>query len=218
MARSSLGRMALAALLAATMVVSLNVPISAWAVDSDAEQTVAAGEAGGGSEEAITLADNGESSISLASSRSVSDLITFKGGSLRMDAGDPATETYLRFGYTFRIPNGATLDEISWEYYVDPSDKHNAKADNNLLLEDGTCMSNLVISNVSQANYDTTVYVKAYISYLTADGTNVTVMESGYNERSVKQVAESILDHPMANGDAKSYANEIINACSKSQE
>lgn len=47
MARSSLGRMALAAFLAATVVVSLNVPISAWAVDSDAEQTVAAGEAGG---------------------------------------------------------------------------------------------------------------------------------------------------------------------------
>ncbi len=218
MARSSLGRMALAALLAATVVVSLNVPISAWAVDSDAEQTVATGEAGGGSEEAITLADNGESGISLASARSLSDLITFKGGSLRMDAGDPATETYLRFGYTFSIPKGATFEGISWEYYVDPSEKHTVEADNNLLLEDGTCMSNLVISNVSQANYDATVYAKACLTYMTADGTEVTVTESDYNERSVKQVAESILDHPMANRDAKSYAQEIINACSKSQE
>lgn len=135
-----------------------------------------------------------------------------------MDAGDPATETYLRFGYTFSIPKGATFEGISWEYYVDPSEKHTVEADNNLLLEDGTCMSNLVIPNVSQANYDATVYAKACLTYMTADGTEVTVTESDYNERSVKQVAESILDHPMANRDAKSYAQEIINACSKSQE
>ncbi len=50
MARSSLGRKALSTLVAATLVVSLNAPISAWAGDGDDAQTGTGTEqVGGGS-------------------------------------------------------------------------------------------------------------------------------------------------------------------------
>ena len=47
MARSSLGRKALSTLVAATMVVSLNAPISAWAGD-DTSSGVPTEQSGGG--------------------------------------------------------------------------------------------------------------------------------------------------------------------------
>ncbi len=58
MARSSLGRKALSTLVAATMVVSLNAPISAWAGDDDASQPVAIEESGGGYQEVSLTADS----------------------------------------------------------------------------------------------------------------------------------------------------------------
>ena len=44
MARASLGNKALSVLVAATMVVSLNAPVSAWAGDGDATESGAAAE------------------------------------------------------------------------------------------------------------------------------------------------------------------------------
>ena len=39
----------------------------------------------------------------------ITDLLKFKGGSLRMDIGNPDEFTYLRFGYTMAIPENSTL-------------------------------------------------------------------------------------------------------------
>ena len=46
----------------------------------------------------------------------ITDLLKYKGRSLRMDKGDPSETTYLRFGYTKAIPNGATYIENGWYY------------------------------------------------------------------------------------------------------
>ena len=46
----------------------------------------------------------------------ITDLLQFKGGSLRMDVTDPSTSTYLRFGYTMAIPEKSAFIENGWYY------------------------------------------------------------------------------------------------------
>ncbi len=145
----------------------------------------------------------------------VSDLITFKGGSLRMDLGDAAELTYLRFGYTMAIPEGATFVENGWYYkkvtVIQDADVRFV-AYNNVLNNDGSVTANLVFNRVGRDYYGTEFNEKAFVEYTTADGTVVEVVENGYQTRSVDQVAQAILNHPMANQQEKDYAQKIINA------
>lgn len=46
----------------------------------------------------------------------ITDLLQFRGGSLRMDLSEPSVSTYLRFGYTMAIPEGTTFVENGWYY------------------------------------------------------------------------------------------------------
>ena len=145
----------------------------------------------------------------------ITDLLQFKGGSLRMDVTDPSTSTYLRFGYTMAVPSGVTFVENGW--YVksikasDPEDVR-LVASNKVLNSDGTVTSNLVIVNVPTSYYKYNFGEKAFVKYVTADGTTVEVVENTYQSRSVSEVANAILAHPMASKAEKDYATSIKSA------
>ena len=145
----------------------------------------------------------------------ITDLLKFRGGSLRMDVTDPSASTYLRFGYTMAVPSGVSFVENGW--YVKsikasaPEDVRRV-ASNKVLNSDGTVTSNLVIVDVPTSYYEYNFGEKAFVKYVTADGTTVEVVENTYQSRSVSEVADAILAHPMASQAEKDYAKKIKSA------
>ena len=145
----------------------------------------------------------------------ITDLLKFKGGSLRMDKGDPTEFTYLRFGYTMAISEGTTYIENGWYYKkvtVSSPDDVRFVAYNNVLNSDGSITSNLVFPNVKKNLYSATFTEKAFVKYQTADGTTVEAAEGAYQTRSVNEVADMIISHPMASQTEKEYATKIKSA------
>lgn len=145
----------------------------------------------------------------------ITDLLQFKGGSLRMDKGEAAVSTDLRFGYTKAIPEDATYISNGW--YIKSLKEGSAKDDyleasNNVLNNDGTVTSNLVLIDVPKNCYKLDFAEKAFVKYVTVDGTTVEAVESQYQSRSVSAVADAILHHPMASQYEKQYANDIMSA------
>ncbi|RXZ54306.1 hypothetical protein ET524_07300 [Senegalimassilia faecalis] len=145
----------------------------------------------------------------------ITDLLQFKGGSLRMDVGDPAELTYLRFGYTMAIPEKSTFIENGWYYKrvtVSSPDDVRFVAYNNAMNNDGTVTANLVFNEVKTSLYTANFTEKAFVKYVTVDGTTVEAVESNYQSRSVIDVAGAILEHPMASKAEKEYAKKIKSA------
>lgn len=142
----------------------------------------------------------------------ITDLLQFRGGSLRMDLSEPSVSTYLRFGYTMAIPEGTTFVENGWYYKrvtVSSPDDVRFVAYNNAMNNDGTVTANLVFNNVKTNLYKANFTEKAFVKYVTADGTTVEAVESTYQSRSVSEVADAILKHPMASKAEKEYAGNI---------
>ena len=145
----------------------------------------------------------------------ITDLLKFKGGSLRMDKGVPSESTYLRFGYTKAIPEGTTYIENGWYYKrlsAPTSGDRRLVAYNNALNNDGTITSNLVFNGVAKNYYTANFTEKAFVKYMTVDGTTVEAVEDVYHSRSVSEVADAILAHPMASEAEKDYATSIKSA------
>ena len=145
----------------------------------------------------------------------ITDLLKFKGGSLRMDKGVPSESTYLRFGYTKAIPEKATYIENGWYYKrlsAPTSGDRRLVAYNNALNNDGTITSNLVFNGVTKNYYTANFTEKAFVKYMTVDGTTVEAVEDAYHSRSVSEVADAILAHPMASEAEKDYATSIKSA------
>ena len=145
----------------------------------------------------------------------ITDLLKYKGRSLRMDNGDPSETTYLRFGYTKAIPNGATYIENGWYYKrlsAPTGDDIRFAAYNNALNDDGTITSNLVFNNVKARLYTANFIEKAFVKYATIDGTTVEAVEGAYHSSSVSEAADAILAHPMASKAEKDYATSIKSA------
>lgn len=145
----------------------------------------------------------------------ITDLLKFKGGSLRMDVTDPSTSTYLRFGYTMAIPEKSAFIENGWYYKkvtVSSPDDVRFVAYNNAMNNDGTVTANLVFNNVRTNLYKANFTEKAFVKYVTADGTTVEAVESDYQTRSVGEVADAILKHAMASNSEKEYALKIKSA------
>ena len=118
----------------------------------------------------------------------ITDLLKYKGRSLRMDKGDPSETTYLRFGYTKAIPNGATYIENGWYYKrlsAPTGDDIRFAAYNNALNDDGTITANLVFNKVKARLYTANFFEKAFVKYTTSDGTTVEAVESTYHSASV---------------------------------
>lgn len=145
----------------------------------------------------------------------ITDLLQYKGGSLRMDKGVPSESTYLRFGYTKAIPEKATYIENGWYYKMlsaPTSGDRRLVAYNNALNNDGTITSNLVFNGVAKNYYTANFTEKAFVKYMTVDGTTVEAVEDAYHSRSVSEVADAILAHPMASEAEKDYATSIKSA------
>ena len=142
----------------------------------------------------------------------ITDLLKFKGGSLRMDVGQPSEYTFLRFGYTMAIPQETSFVENGWYFKKvsspQPEDVR-ALAYNNVLNADGTITANLVFNKVTTNYYSANFSEKAFVKYVTADGTTVEAVEGTYHSRSVNEVADAILAHPMASKAEKEYATKI---------
>ena len=145
----------------------------------------------------------------------ITDLLKYKGRSLRMDKGDPNETTYLRFGYTKAIPNGATYIENGWYYKrlsAPTGEDIRFAAYNNALNDDGTITSNLVFNNVKARLYTANFIEKAFVKYTTVDGTTVEAVEGAYHSSSVSEAADAIIAHPMASKAEKDYATKIKSA------
>ena len=142
----------------------------------------------------------------------ITDLLQYKGGSLRMDVAQPSELTWLRFGYTMALPEGASFVENGWYFKKvstsQPTDVRRL-AKNNVLNIDGTITANLVFTGVTTNYYSANFSEKAFVKYVTADGTTVEAVESDYQVNSVLGVAEVILAHPMASKAEKDYAAQI---------
>lgn len=148
----------------------------------------------------------------------ISDLITFKGGSLRTDltGKDDYSKTSLRFGYEMHAPEGSKIDFQNWGwYYKSPSSAEpkfvNAK--NYWRIDDNGVIANLVLSPIYKSGYKlgySTVFdVTAQLAYITADGTGVKVKDQS-RSRSVDQVAKAIQTDSFASADDLAYANGIL--------
>lgn len=139
----------------------------------------------------------------------ITDLLQYKGGSLRMDVAQPSELTWLRFGYTMALPEGASFVENGWYFKKVstslPTDVRRL-ANNNVLNIDGTITANLVFTGVTTNYYSANFSEKAFVKYVTADGTTVEAVESDYQVNSVLGVADAILAHPMASKAEKDYA------------
>lgn len=142
----------------------------------------------------------------------ITDLLQYKGGSLRMDVAQPSELTWLRFGYTMTLPKGASIVENGWYFKKvstsQPTDVRRL-ANNNVLNNDGTITANLVFTGVTTNYYSAIFSEKAFVKYVTADGTTVEAVESDYQVNSVLGVADAILAHPMASKAEKDYATQI---------
>ena len=142
----------------------------------------------------------------------ITDLLQYKGGSLRMDVAQPSELTWLRFGYTMALPEGASFVENGWYFKKvstsQPTDVRRL-ANNNVLNIDGTITANLVFTGVTTDYYSANFSEKAFVKYVTADGTTVEAVESDYQVNSVLGVADVILAHPMASKAEKNYAARI---------
>ncbi len=155
----------------------------------------------------------------------VSDLISFKGGSLRMDltGADNYDQTSLRFGYEMKVPAGATLNADDWGWtYANPETEKSGfvKAVNYWLTDGNGAITNLVIKSINKSgladdektkvgSFTTSYQVTAQIGYTTADGTSV-VAKDETQARSVNQVANLILGNPLASAAETTYANGIL--------
>ena len=139
----------------------------------------------------------------------ITNLLQYKGGSLRMDVAQPSELTWLRFGYTMALPEGASFVENGWYFKKvstsQPTDVRRL-ANNNVLNIDGTITANLVFTGVTTDYYSANFSEKAFVKYVTADGTTVEAVESDYQVNSVLGVANAILAHPMASKAEKDYA------------
>lgn len=147
----------------------------------------------------------------------ISDLITFKGGSLRTDltGKDDYSKTSLRFGYEMHAPEGSKIDFKNWGwYYKSPSSAETFhKAENYWRVDNNGVIANFVLSPIYksgyQLGYGTVFDVTAQLAYTTADGTGVKVKDQS-RLRSVNQVAGAIQKDSFASEDDRAYANGIL--------
>ena len=145
----------------------------------------------------------------------------FIGGSLRMDHGNTYDQTSMRYGYDFTLPDGATF--VGCEWYYGTSSKNlttllrpvSTKYITNLNNKGAEVYrSNIVFTNIGKANYKSNVYSRILVKY-TLNGKSYSKMGSFIDTRTVKEVAESIVNSDNASDKQKRYANEILATISK---
>ena len=145
-------------------------------------------------------------SAAYAKSVPITDLLKYKGGSPRMDVAQPSELTWVRFDCTMALPEGASFIENGWYFKKvstsQPTDVRRLENNNGLNIG-GTITANLVFTGVATNYYSANFSKKAFVKYVTADGTTVEAAESDYQVNSALGVADVIFAHPMASDAGK---------------
>lgn len=145
----------------------------------------------------------------------LSSIITFKGGSLRMD-GDASTATNLRFGYTITMPEGLSFVDVGWTASgVNGQGEPwtgTARATNKVVSDTGIIETNLLLVNVKSTYYTQMWSSTMEVTYQTSDGTSVTAVASTVDQRSIQNVATYITASNTATAVEKEYAQKILSA------
>lgn len=138
-----------------------------------------------------------------------SGLVNFWGGSLRMDKYENADGTFktdeadLRFGFNFELPEGAKRTAFGFDWRTSKSDLNRhvkgvnyrdaitQRLDTDPEGVKGT-VSNLVITNIPKANFDTMIYARMWVTY-ELNGVSYTI-HTDVQSRSVSEIATKIKD------------------------
>lgn len=161
---------------------------------------------------------NNKSKTSYAKLVPVAEAYTFDflGGSLRADKDQPANTANLRFGYRTKLGSDLKLDSAGWSYTIPGSGNFDGVSGDaqskNYYDKDGYRVSNLVVMGIPSTLYATNIRVRMYLTYVTLDGTKVTVNDANENTRSVNDIAKAITADDSATADAKHYAQNLLEA------
>ena len=154
-----------------------------------------------------------------------SGLVNFWGGSLRMDKYENADGTFntdeadLRFGFNFDLPEGATREAFGFNWGTNKSDlNHHVKGLNyrNAITQrldtdpegvKGT-VSNLVITNIPKAYFDTMIYAQMWVTY-ELNGVSYTI-HTDVQSRSVSDIATKIMNAGQTDSKEYKYASALL--------
>lgn len=147
-------------------------------------------------------------------------LFTFIGSSFSMSGNVPEQYTTPRFSYIMSVPEGATSIEVGWYFkkVSNPSlpDVRNPSS-NEIVLTGGDVFTSLTFNKVPSRLYAKKFSTKAFIKYVTIDGTTVEAVEADYDAFSPVEIADAVLAHPMASKADKDYAAAIKAAIQEEQ-
>ena len=140
------------------------------------------------------------------------DLFTFIGSSFNMSGNVPEQYTTPRFSYIMSVPEGATSIEDGW-YFKKVSNPSlpdvRSPSSNNIVQTGGDTLTSLTFTKVPNSFYAKKFSTKAFVKYVTIDGTTVEAVEADYDAFSPVEIADAVLAHPMASKADKDYAAAI---------
>ena len=141
--------------------------------------------------------------------------VSYKGIGLRYSGDASKKLDGLRFGYTFKLPEGATVDADTWKasgwtYGISASLKGGSRdiehwVDNG----DGTYTANLVFTDIPSEQYGQALYARAKFAYK-LDGKLVVEERDEVDSGTVSEIAQKILDSGTATQDERDLANAIL--------
>lgn len=147
--------------------------------------------------------------------------VKFLGGSLRMDTTSKGYENYahtdFRMEYTFKAPEGTTLDTTNgtgWRYSVDGKTfyKFTPEKLNKIDQEDGSAWAALQLTGMPKSAFTADIQTVGVLGYTTEDGTDVQVEDpAGAQHRSAKDIATKMVDAKKKPEEVK-YAQGLLDA------
>lgn len=145
----------------------------------------------------------------------ITDLFQFMGCSLNMSGNVPEEYTAPRFSYTMSVPEGATCIENGWYFkkVTNPSlPPVRSLSKNNIVLTGGDVFASQTFNKVPPRFYGKKFSTKAFVKYMTIDGTTVESNEEDYYSFTPVEIADAVLANPMATDADKTYATAIKEA------
>ncbi len=140
----------------------------------------------------------------------VSELISFRGCSLR-DDGEGSDKSSLRFCYQFTYPSGCTRTWMGWHWKNSTTGGEGDQQAKSYWLGGGsTASANVVFAGVGRADFGVERSVRGKVSYTTADGTPVTVDEGADRSGTVTAAAQQIASGGLSSASDVDYAKGII--------
>ena len=144
----------------------------------------------------------------------------FKGGSLRLDAGNGLEKTNMRFGYSVGVAQDKFV-KSSW-YYGTSADnlKWSLLDGTKSAVVDGNFVSNIVFKNLPSSAYSEKVYARAIVTYKDDNGVVRSKMGAFIDSRSAVDVAKKVKEAYANNTNSKAYkhASNVLTAAGITEE